>query len=104
MTHTQQTKIAEILITKLNAAHNQEFEEILQPTVLQNQIQQKMMVLAGLVVEMLKDAYTKGWQDGFRNGKCRGDGNYSRPNRAEFALEDFDNYINNITCTTHESK
>jgi len=60
-----------------------------------NQIQAKM-VLAGVMVEMLKDAYTKGWQDGFRNGTCRRDGNYSRPNRAEFALEDFDNYLNNI--------
>jgi hypothetical protein len=103
MTTTQQTKIAELLINKLNAAHKQAFEEILPPTVLQNQIEQKM-VLAGVVLEMLKDAYTNGWQDGFRNGKCRGDGNYSRPNRAEFALEDFDNFLNNIKCTTHENK
>ena len=96
MTTTQQTKIAELLIDKLKQAHKQAFEEILPPTVLQNQIEQKM-VLAGVVVEMLKDAYTNGWQDGFRNGICRKDGNYSRPNRAEFALEDFEPFLNNIT-------
>ena len=103
MTTTQQRKIAELLINKLNAAHKQAFEEILPPTVLQNQIRQQM-VMAGVVVDILKDAYTNGWQDGFRNGKCRRDGNYSRPNRAEFALEDFEHFLKNITCTTHESK
>jgi hypothetical protein len=95
MTPTQQTKIAELLVNKLKQAHKQPYEEILPPTVLQNQIQAKM-VLAGVVVEMLKDAYTNGWQDGFRNGTCRRDGNYSRPNRAEFALEDFEHFLNNL--------
>ena len=91
MTPTQQTKIAELLVNKLKQAHKQSYEEILPPTVLQNQIRQKM-VLAGVVVGMLKDAYTNGWQDGFRNGTCRAGGNYSRPNRAEFALEDFEHF------------
>jgi CHASE2 domain-containing sensor protein len=75
MTTTQQTKIAELLVHKLNAAHKQAFEEILPPTVLQNQIQQKM-VLAGVVYEMLRDAF-----------------NYSFLNDDD---NDFDNFLNNI--------
>lgn len=42
------------------------------------------MVMAGVVYELMKEAYTSGWRDGFRNGICRGDGNYSRPNRADY--------------------
>jgi hypothetical protein len=83
MTTTQQTKIAELLVTKLKQAHNHAFEEILPPTVLQNQIEQKM-VLAGVVYELMRSAF-----------------NYSFLNDDD---NDFDNYINNITCTTHESK
>jgi hypothetical protein len=75
MTTTQQTKIAELLINKLNAAHNQAFEEILPPTVLQNQIQQKM-VMAGVVYEMMERAYMQGYFSDFYN---------------------FDNFLNNIT-------
>jgi CHASE2 domain-containing sensor protein len=75
MTTTQQTKIAELLINKLKQAHKQAFEEILPPTVLQNQIEQKM-VLAGVVYEMLRDAF-----------------NYSFLNDDD---DDFDNYINNM--------
>jgi hypothetical protein len=75
MTTTQQTKIAELLITKLNAAHKQPYEEILPPAVLQNQIEQKM-VLAGVVYELMREAF-----------------NYSFLNDDD----DFDNFLNNIT-------
>lgn len=98
MTPTQQTKIAELLVNKLKQAHNQPYEEILPPSVKANQIRQQM-VMAGVVYEMMREAYTNGWQDGFRNGICRGDGNYSKPNRAEYALEDFEHFLNNITKT-----
>jgi hypothetical protein len=77
MTPTQQTKIAELLVNKLKAAHKQPYEEILPPSVLKNQIQQKM-VLAGVVYELMRDAYKTGWEDGI----------------AEY---DFDNFLNNIT-------
>jgi hypothetical protein len=83
MTTTQQTKIAELLVNKLKQAHKQAFEEILPPTVLQNQIEQKM-VLAGVVYEMMRDAF-----------------NYSFLNDDD---NDFEHFLNNITCTTHESK
>ena len=75
MTPTQQTKIAELLVSKLKQAHNQAFEEILPPTVLQNQIQQKM-VMAGVVYEMMERAYMQGYFSDFYN---------------------FDNFLNNIT-------
>jgi len=75
MTPTQQRKIAELLVNKLKQAHKQAFEEILPPTVLQNQIEQKM-VMAGVVYEMMRDAF-----------------NYSFLNDDN----DFDNFLNNIT-------
>jgi hypothetical protein len=74
MTPTQQRKIAELLVNKLKQAHKQAFEEILPPTVLQNQIEQKM-VLAGVVLEMMRSAF-----------------NYSFLNDDD----DFDNFLNNI--------
>jgi hypothetical protein len=85
MTNEQQTKIAEILVHKLKQAHNQAFEEILPPTVLQNQIRQQM-VMAGVVYEMLKDA----WANGARTGK------WSMVFDKKIGRSDFDNFLNNI--------
>ena len=76
MTPTQQTKIAELLVSKLKQAHKQSYEEILPPSVLQNQIRQQM-VMAGVVYELMREAF-----------------NYSFLNDDEY---DFDNYLNNIT-------
>jgi hypothetical protein len=84
MTTTQQTKIAELLVSKLNAAQNKPFEEIIPQSEIQAEIQSKM-VLAGVVYELIRDAYKTGWEDGI----------------AEY---DFDNFLNNITCTTHEMR
>jgi hypothetical protein len=92
MTTTQQRKIAELLVTKLNAAHNQAFEEILPPTVLQNQIEQKM-VLAGVVYEMMKDAYVKGRHDGFSVALLPVFGDVEIPT----IMQDFEHFLNNIT-------
>jgi hypothetical protein len=75
MTPTQQTKIAELLVSKLNAAKNKPYEEILPPSVIQNQIRQQM-VLAGVVYELMREAF-----------------NYSFLNDDD---EDFDNFLNNI--------
>jgi hypothetical protein len=77
MTPTQQTKIAELLVNKLKQANKQPYEEILPPSVLQNQIRQQM-VMAGVVYEIMKDAYKTGWEDGI----------------AEY---DFEHFLNNIT-------
>lgn len=82
MTPTQQRKIAELLINKLNAAQNKPFVEITSDTEIQSEIQSKM-VLAGVVYEMVRSAYVHGYNSDFYN---------------------FDNFLNNITCTTHESK
>lgn len=95
MTPTQQTKIAELLVDKLAAHHNQTTDPTLPPSIRLNNIKQKMP-LAKVLYDMMREAYTNGWQDGFRNGICRGDGNYSKPNRAEYALEDFEHFLNNI--------
>jgi len=96
MTPTQQTKIAEMLVSKFAAEHNQPPDLTLAPSIRHNQIQ-RYMPLAKVVYELMREAYTNGWQDGFRNGMYRKDGNYSKPNRAEFALEDFEHFLNNIT-------
>jgi hypothetical protein len=76
MTPTQQTKIAELLVNKLKQAHKQPYEEILPPSVLQNQIRQQM-VMAGVVYELMRSAF-----------------NYSFLNDDD---NDFDNFLNNIT-------
>ena len=95
MTPTQQTKLAELLVDKLAAHHNQTPDPTLPPSIRLNNIKQKMP-LAKVLYDMMREAYTNGWQDGFRNGICRGDGKYSKPNRAEYALEDFEHFLNNI--------
>jgi hypothetical protein len=82
MTTTQQTKIAELLVSKLNAAQNKPFVEITSQIEIEAEIQAKM-VLAGVVYEMVRSAYVHGYNSDFYN---------------------FDNFLNNITCTTHESK
>jgi hypothetical protein len=75
MTPTQQTKIAEMLVNKLKQAHKQPYEEILPPSVLQNQIRQQM-VMAGVVYELMRTAFVHSYLN-------EGD--------------NFDNYLNNIT-------
>jgi len=75
MTPTQQTKIAELLVTKLKQAHNQPYEEILPPSVKANQIRQQML-LAGVVYELMRKAF-----------------NYSFLNDDD---NDFDNFLNNM--------
>jgi hypothetical protein len=77
MTTTQQTKIAELLVHKLKQAQNKPFIEIIPQSEIEAEIQSKM-VLAGVVYELIRDAYKTGWEDGI----------------AEY---DFDNYLNNIT-------
>jgi peptidyl-tRNA hydrolase len=84
MTTTQQTKIAELLVTKLKQAQNKPFVEITSQSEIEAEIEAKM-VLAGVVYELIRDAYKTGWEDGI----------------AEY---DFDNFLNNITCTTHEMR
>ncbi len=84
MTTTQQTKIAELLINKLKQAQNKPFVEITSQSEIQAEIQSKM-VLAGVVYELIRDAYKTGWEDGI----------------AEY---DFDNFLNNLKCTTHEMR
>ena len=76
MTHTQQTKIAEMLVTKLKQAHKQPYEEILPPSDKANQIRQQM-VMAGVVYELMREAF-----------------NYIFLNDDD---NDFDNFLNNIT-------
>jgi hypothetical protein len=77
MTTTQQTKIAELLVTKLKQAQNKPFVEITSQSEIEAEIEAKM-VLAGVVYELIRDAYKTGWEDGI----------------AEY---DFDNFLNNIT-------
>jgi hypothetical protein len=92
MTTTQQTKIAELLVAKLKQAHKQAYEEILPPSVLQNQIRQQM-VMAGVVGDMLQDAFISGSKRGFVSGSNAA---MNIPNKTD-AIQDFDNYLNNIT-------
>jgi hypothetical protein len=99
MTTTQQTKIAELLVNKLKQAHKQSYEEILPPSVKANQIRQQM-VMAGVVYELVRDAYIKGSKRGFISGSNAA---MNIPNKTD-AIQDFDNYLNNLTCTTHEMK
>jgi hypothetical protein len=76
MTTTQQTKIAELLVSKLKQAQNKPFEEIIPHEEIQAEIQSKMM-LAGVVYELVRSAYEKGFELG------------------NFVT--FDNFLNNIT-------
>jgi hypothetical protein len=76
MTTTQQTKIAELLVTKLKQAQNKPFVEIIPHEEIQAEIQSKMM-LAGVVYELVRSAYEKGFELG------------------NFVT--FDNFLNNIT-------
>jgi hypothetical protein len=92
MTPTQQRKIAELLVTKLKQAHNQPYEEILPPSVKQNQIRQKM-VLAGVVYELMQDVYIKGRHDGFSVALLPVFGDVE----ISTIMQDFDNFLNNIT-------
>jgi hypothetical protein len=91
MTPTQQTKIAELLVNKLKQAHKQSYEEILPPSVLQNQIHQKM-VMAGVVYELMQDAFISGSKRGFTSGSNEA---MNIPNKTD-AIQDFDNFLNNI--------
>jgi hypothetical protein len=75
MTTTQQTKIAELLVSKLNAAQNKPFVEIIPQSEIEAEIQSKM-VLAGVVYELVRSAF-----------------NYSFLNDDD----SFDNFLNNIT-------
>jgi hypothetical protein len=75
MTPTQQRKIAELLVTKLKQAHKQPYEEILPPSVLQNQIRQQM-VMAGVVYELMRTAFVHSYLN---------------------EDDSFDNFLNNIT-------
>ena len=81
-TTTQQTKIAEMLVYKLNAAQNKPFIEIIPQSEIEAEIQAKM-VMAGVVYELMMEAFV-----------------YSELNQ----FDSFDNFLNNITCTTHEMK
>jgi hypothetical protein len=91
MTPTQQTKIAELLINKLNAAQNKPFVEITSHEEIQAEIQAKM-VLAGVVYDMLKDAFISGSKRGFTSGSNAA---MNIPNKTD-AIQDFDNYLNNL--------
>jgi hypothetical protein len=82
MTTTQQTKIAELLVTKLKQAQNKPFVEITSQSEIEAEIEAKM-VLAGVVYEMMREAF-----------------NYSFLNDDN----DFDNFLNNLKCTTHEMR
>jgi hypothetical protein len=77
MTTTQQTKIAELLVTKLKQAQNKPFVEIIPQSEIQAEIQTKMM-LAGVVYEMMGKAFVQGCEKGCAKGH-------------------FDNFLNNIT-------
>jgi hypothetical protein len=94
MTPTQQTKIAEILITKLNAAQNKPFVEITSHEEIQAEIQSKM-VLAGVVYEMVKQAYVNAWLTAYKLGS-KDKIEFSATLKNIMANEDFDNYLNNI--------
>jgi hypothetical protein len=82
MTPTQQRKIAELLVSKLKQAQNKPFVEITSHEEIQAEIQAKMG-LAGVVYELMERAYMQGYFSDFY---------------------DFDNFLNNITWTTHEMK
>ena len=75
-----------MLVNKLKQAHKQPYEEILPPSVLQNQIRQQM-VMAGVVYELMREA----WSDGVHNGR------WATVFDEKIEKEHFDNYLNNIT-------
>jgi hypothetical protein len=79
MTPTQQRKIAELLINKLKQAQNKPFVEITSHEEIQAEIQAKM-VLAGVVYEMVRDAYFFGLEVAHKANN----------------VNDFDNFLNNI--------
>jgi hypothetical protein len=92
MTPTQQRKIAELLVNKLKQAQNKPFEEIIPQSEIEAEIQAKM-VLAGVVYELMRDAYIKGRHDGFSVALLPVFGDVEIPT----IMQDFDNYLNNIT-------
>ncbi len=92
MTTTQQRKIAELLVSKLNAAKNKPFVEIIPHEEIEAEIQSKM-VLAGVVYEMVRDAFISGSKRGFISGSNAA---MNIPNKTD-AIQDFDNFLNNIT-------
>jgi hypothetical protein len=74
MTPTQQRKIAELLVNKLNAAQNKPFEEIIPHAEIEAEIQGKM-VLAGVVYELMRTAFVHSYLN---------------------EHDSFDNFLNNI--------
>ena len=98
MTTTQQTKISELLVSKLNAAKKKPFVEIIPQSEMQAEIQQKMM-LAGVVYEMVKQAYVNAWLSAYKLGS-KDKIEFSATLKNIMANEDFDNFLNNLT---HES-
>ncbi len=91
MTHTQQTKIAELLVAKLKQAQNKPFVEIIPQSEIEAEIQSKM-VLAGVVYELVRDAFISGSKRGFISGSNAA---MNIPNKTD-AIQDFDNYLNNM--------
>jgi hypothetical protein len=75
MTPTQQAKIAELLVDKFAAEHNQPPDQTLAPSIRHNQIQ-RYMPLAKVVYGLMREAF-----------------NYSFLNDDD---NDFDNFLNNI--------
>jgi hypothetical protein len=94
MTPTQQRKIAELLVSKLNAAQNKPFVEIIPHAEIEAEIQAKM-VLAGVVYEMVKQAYVNAWLTAYKLGS-KDKIEFSATLKNMMANEDFDNYLNNI--------
>ena len=94
MTTTQQTKIAELLITKLNAAQKKPFVEITSQSEIEAEIQAKM-VLAGVVYEMVKQAYVNAWLSAYKLGS-KDKIEFSATLKNIMANEDFDNFLNNM--------
>jgi hypothetical protein len=79
MTTTQQTKIAELLVGKFAAEHNQPPDQTLAPSIRHNQIQ-RYMPLAKVVYGLMRDAYQAGAEHLFSDEPLY-----------------FDNFLNNIT-------
>jgi hypothetical protein len=94
MTPTQQTKIAELLVSKLNAAQNKPFVEIIPQSEIQAEIQSKM-VLAGVVYELVRDAYVNAWLSAYKLGS-KDKIEFSATLKNIMANEDFDNFLNNM--------
>lgn len=94
MTTTQQTKIAELLVSKLNAAQNKPFEEITSQSEMQAEIHAKM-VLAGVVYEMMGKAFVNAWIAAYKLGS-KDKIEFSATLKNMMANEDFDNFLNNL--------